>query len=107
MNNDINLPVEWQESLELPYEGLYFIAARYPNGFGIYDLAEWNGEKWDLGYTAEVVGWVTIDNFMGVINAGWPKGDDKFYKGFAEQYQKYKAQKKDTDSGEDDFIEVR
>ncbi|OZG73097.1 hypothetical protein BTA51_11410 [Hahella sp. CCB-MM4] len=74
--NEINLPVEWQESLELPHTGTYFVAVRYPNGFGTYDLADWDGEKWNLGYEGEVVGWVTMTNFMGVIKAGWPKGDE-------------------------------
>ncbi|ABC29758.1 hypothetical protein HCH_02989 [Hahella chejuensis KCTC 2396] len=75
MDTNINLPVKWQEDTEIPGEGLYLVAVRYPYGMGTYDIVYWNGEEWELGYTAEVVGWVTVDNLIGVMKAGWPAGD--------------------------------
>lgn len=104
---DVNLPVKWSESYELPYEGLYFIAVRYPNGFGSYDFAAWNGEEWELGYTAEVVGWVTLNDVLSLIKADWPQGDKKVSEEFAKFYRERKAQRDNSDKGDgDDFVEV-
>lgn len=95
--------VDWQESAELPGEGLYFLAVRYPNGFGAYDIANWNGQDWELGYTAEVVGWVTLNNFLSSINAGWPKkDDDAFYRKLDELVERRKR----DDGSDDEFVLV-
>ena len=104
--SDVNLPVDWNESHELPYEGLYFIAVRYPSGFGCYDFAIWNGDAWELGYTADVVGWATLNDVLSLIKADWPKGDRKFSDEFAELYERRKAAKEKPDEDEDDFVEV-
>lgn len=99
----VNVPVEWREELELPGEGLYFVAVRYPNGFGAYDVANWNGQEWELGYTAEVVGWVTLNSFLGKVNAGWPNTDDEeFYKKLDELIE----QRKRNPGPEDEFVIV-
>lgn len=100
MSDGITLPVEWQESLELPYEGQYFVAVRFPNGLGTYDIAAWNGRAWELGYTAEVVGWVTMNSFWDVVQAGWPKGDSFASETFAKNYRPIKP------DGSDDFVLV-
>lgn len=100
MSDDINFPVEWQESAELPYEGLYFVAVRYPVGLGTYDFANWNGQSWELGYTAEVVGWVDISKVLDLIRAGWPQGDGEFSKKFESSYRPYDG------TGEDEFVLV-
>lgn len=89
MNEHINLPVEWQESTELPYEGLYFVAVRYPVGLGAYDFANWNGQSWELGYEADVVGWVDISKVLDLIKAGWPLGDSEVSKKFEASYKPY------------------
>ena len=80
MIENINVPLKWNETYELPYEGLYFVAIRYPTGFGSYMFANWNGETWDLNFNAGIVGWVTTDELINSINAGWPEGDpdDKY-----------------------------
>ncbi|SBS26127.1 hypothetical protein MSP8886_00506 [Marinomonas spartinae] len=103
--SSINLPVEWNEGDELPNEGLYFVAIRYPSGFGCYDFVVWNGEEWELGYTAEVVGWVAIDNVLSLIKAGWPQGDNAVSEAFERRYIERKTQRKNEDD-EDDFVEV-
>ncbi|OZG71679.1 hypothetical protein BTA51_18705 [Hahella sp. CCB-MM4] len=90
--SEINLPVKWQESLELPYEGLYFVAVRYSSGFGTYDFAVWNGEEWELELPGEVVGWVDISEVLSLIKADWPQGD----KHVSEEFMKlYEARKRD------------
>lgn len=104
--SEINLPVNWQESVELPYEGLYFVAVRTPSGFGSYDFAVWNGKAWELGYTAEVVGWVTLNEVLSLIKAGWPEGDKAASEAFAAFYRTRQALKGEDDRGEDDFVEV-
>ena len=104
--SDINLPVKWNESFELPYEGLYFIAVRYPNGFGAYDFSVWNGQTWELGYDAEVVGWVTLNEILSAIKAGWPAGDNKTSEEFAKSYLARKDNRQKTDD-DDDFVEVK
>ncbi|MGI9280053.1 MAG: hypothetical protein ACR2PX_10550 [Endozoicomonas sp.] len=76
MQENIN-KVEWKSPSKVPpYESQFFVAVKYPNGLGTYDLIPWDGKKWVLGYTAEVVGWVTMTDFMASIKAGWPEWDE-------------------------------
>lgn len=99
---NINLPVDWQEGRDPSCEGLYFLAVRYPTGFGSYDFTKWNGREWELGYEAEVVGWAAMDSVLNVVKAGWPKGDEEFSKDFDKFYRKNKG----SGSDGDDFVEV-
>lgn len=75
VNQDINLPIQWEESTEIPREGLYLVAIRYPQGLGTYDIVYWNGNEWELGYMAEIVGWATTDHLISIMKAGWPEWD--------------------------------
>lgn len=107
MSEKINLPLDWQESETPTQAGLHFIAVRYPHGFGSYDVAEWNGTEWVLGYTAKVVGWVTMNDFLNVVSAGWPKGDDEaFYKPIEEKLKKRRESRDNNPNDDDDFVEV-
>ena len=77
MDNQLINNAEWQNPEEMPpYVGEYFVAVKYPVGLGTYDLMPWDGEKWVIGYTGEVVGWVTLQDFMNSIKAGWPEWDE-------------------------------
>ncbi len=77
MTENIINKVEWQNADKVPpYESQYFVAVKYPNGLGTYDLLQWDGSKWVMGYTGEVVGWVTMTDFMASIKAGWPEWDE-------------------------------
>ena len=68
--------VAWQKpSADMPYEGEYFVAIKNHAGFGVYDLVRWDGKDWQFDYTGEVVGWVTLQDFMNTIKAGWPEWD--------------------------------
>lgn len=105
MTEEVNVPLEWQENESPKQVGLHFVAVRHLHGFGSYDVAEWDGKEWDLGYSAKVVGWVTMSDFLNVVKAGWPKHDDKvFYKPLVEKLKKRK--KSSTQEDDDDFIEV-
>lgn len=76
MTQEIINKVEWQNPDKIPpYESQFFVAVKYPNGLGIYDLLPWDGEKWVMGYTGQIVGWVTLQDFMNSIKAGWPEWD--------------------------------
>ena len=82
------LPVTWSEG-NLPVQpGLYFVAARYNTGFGSYDFMNWDGEKWLKDPSINVVGWVTLGDFLKLVDAGWPIGDDQD-SGFNESFQSY------------------
>lgn len=78
MKNEIILnKVEWQSAKETPpYESQYFVAVKYPNGLGTYDLLPWDGSMWIMDYAGEIVGWVTMTDFISSIKAGWPKWDE-------------------------------
>ena len=102
MTDNINLPVVWQEIKKPNIVGMYFVAVRYPTGFGSYDFVLWDGNVWDLNYKAEIVGWVTLNDILNIVKAGWPKGDENFYNNFDEFYKKHR---KNVDDG-DDFIEI-
>lgn len=97
-----NLPITWHEDFELPGIGLYFVAVRYPNGFGAYDFIFWDGEQWEISYTADIVGWVKVDEFISSFDAGWPEGDKEISREFAEHYEARKRGQSD----DDDFVEV-
>ena len=104
----MNVQVNWRENFEELAAGEYFIAVRYPHGFGSYDVATWNGTTWELGYEANVVGWVPQDEFLNGVKAGWPAKDtENFGKPFAEQYEKYRKENPIKDSDEDDFVEFK
>lgn len=76
MKQEIINKVEWQSpEKNPPYESQFFVAVKYPNGLGTYDLLPWDGEKWVISYTAEIVGWVALQDFMNSIKAGWPEWD--------------------------------
>ncbi|WP_020410234.1 hypothetical protein [Hahella ganghwensis] len=71
-----NVNVDWHKPEETPpYIGQYFVAVKYKNSYGLgsYDLMEWDGEKWVIDYPVTVVGWVTLQDFMNAIKAGWPE----------------------------------
>lgn len=107
MSDKINLPVVWQEDYSPEYAGLYFIAVRYPHGFGSYDIAEWDGKEWKLGYTAEVIGWVVMKDFLDLVKAGWPPLDEESVsKPLAQEIEKLRNKRKPGDKEEDDFVEV-
>lgn len=72
----LNVPVDWIESSTPVQPGLYFVACRYKTGFGSYDYLNWDGEKWLKADSIKVVGWVSLGDFLGLINAGWPMSDD-------------------------------
>ena len=75
--SDIVNPVEWQKpENEKPYHGRYFVAVKYPVGLGTYDFIEWDGEKWLIDYEGEVIGWVSLTDFMKSLKAGWPAWDN-------------------------------
>lgn len=97
--SDINFPVEWKENDDPLYPGQHLVAVRYPTGFGSYDFATWNGNEWELGYQAEVVGWVPINDVFSVLKAGWPKGD-------SEVDEERKKNRSQDDDSEPDFVEV-
>lgn len=107
MSEEINLPVIWQEDSPPQYEGLYFIAVRYPHGFGSYDIAEWDGAEWKLGYSADVAGWVTMKSFLDLVKAGWPPMDSEHAsKPLTQEIEKLRQQRKTDSSGEEDWVET-
>ncbi|KAA1166989.1 MULTISPECIES: hypothetical protein [Pseudoalteromonas] len=94
------IPVKWIEN-QLPVQpGLYFVASRYKTGFGSYDYMDWDGEQWLKDESITVVGWVALCDFLKLIDAGWPLGDDED-KEFDESFLKYKSE---DDGG---FVEVK
>jgi len=49
-----NIDIKWQNPEKTPpYEGQFFVAVKYTNGLGTYDLLPWDGEKWMIDYNAE------------------------------------------------------
>ncbi|KPZ56156.1 hypothetical protein AN391_02305 [Pseudoalteromonas sp. P1-13-1a] len=72
----VNVPVDWVENSNPVQPGLYFVASSYKTGFGSYDYLNWDGEKWLKADSIRVVGWVSLGDFLGLIDAGWPMGDE-------------------------------
>lgn len=102
----INFPAKWRESEDMPYVGIYFVAVRYPTGLGTYDFVAWNGEKWELEYTAEVVGWVPVDDVINHLKAGWPPGAMEHSEEFEKGYQEMKKNHPNDDDAEPNFVEI-
>lgn len=76
MKEPETIKLNWQKpTTDMPHIGQYFVAVNYPAGFGTFDFAEWDGKQWKLGYEADVVGWVTMTDFMKDLKADWPKWD--------------------------------
>ncbi|MEI8664226.1 hypothetical protein P4S81_03565 [Pseudoalteromonas sp. B28] len=73
----LNVPVDWVENSTPVQPYLYFVASRYKTtGFGSYDYLNWDGEKWLKADSIKVVGWVSLGDFLCLIDAGWPISDD-------------------------------
>lgn len=100
--NKSKIPVDWIENSNPVQPGLYFVASRYKTGFGSYDYLNWDGEKWLKAESIKVVGWVTLCDFLTLIDAGWPASDDSD-KEFEEAYRKNKGKFKGDNGG---FVEV-
>ncbi len=101
MNDKLNTPVNWNESVDPTQPGLYFVASRYKTGFGSYDFIEWDGAKWLKADSIAIIGWVAIGDFLKNIDAGWPASDnindDEFI-----AYDK----KREKNNFADDFVEI-
>lgn len=91
--NKLKIPVIWIENQSPVQPGLYFVAARYETGFGSYDYMEWDGDKWQKDKSIEVVGWVTLSDFLKLIDAGWPLSDEQDSE-FKESFEKKKINDK-------------
>ena len=103
-----NLKPLWREKIVPTILGEYFLAVRYPHGFGAYDVASWNGDQWQLGYDAEIVGWIPLDELLGGLDIDWPVQDEEnFGKPFREQFEEHRRENPLSDSGEDDFVEFK
>ncbi|WP_193156400.1 hypothetical protein [Pseudoalteromonas aliena] len=98
----LNVPVDWIENLDPVQPGLYFVASRYKTGFGSYDYLNWDGENWLKADSIKVVGWVSLGDFLGLIDAGWPASDDSD-KEFEKSSNKNKEKFKGDEGG---FFEV-
>ncbi len=96
-----------EENRTPEYEGLYFIAVRYPHGFGSYDIAQWDGTHWKIGYSADVVGWVTMKNFLDLVKAGWPPLDfENVSKPLSQEIEKLRQQRKSGEKDDEDWVDT-
>ena len=102
MMKDENVTISWMEGSKPKTDGQYFVALRYENGFGSYDVVSWKDETWELDPSANVVGWASMADFLKAVNAGWPEGDKQTDLKF-EQY--HASKKRDTDI-DDEWIEA-
>lgn len=107
---DNKCSVTWCEEGKPRFQMVYLVAIRYPNGFGAYDFAKWTEEGWDLGYTAEVVGWVSSDEIANKLDFGWPAGDeatdDEFYKGMTYE-ERVEQRRKDSEGSPPTWVKIK
>ncbi len=52
--------------------GTYFVAAEYAPGSGMYEITDWDGEKWVCHPTIKVVAYLAWDDFKQQLNLKWP-----------------------------------
>ncbi|MEH8019348.1 hypothetical protein MN202_19100 [Rheinheimera muenzenbergensis] len=95
------LAINWIEDKQPTQQGMYFTAQRYPTGFGVYDVAAWNGEQWQLDASINVVGWIAFDDFLKNLDINWPVSDQKADEDFKARYDANKE-----DFKPDGFVEV-
>lgn len=81
------LAVNWIENKLPTQPGTYFTAQRYTTGFGVYDVAVWDGEQWLLDNTIRVVGWVAFDNVLQSLDINWPTLDNKDNTDFSHRHE--------------------
>ena len=99
---DENIAINWIEGVAPRKEGQYFVALRYANGFGSYDVVSWDGDAWQLDESANVVGWIAMADFLKAVNAGWPEGD----KQTDLEFEQYHTSKKRNSDIEDEWVET-
>ncbi len=52
--------------------GTYFVAAEYGPGTGMFEIMDWDGEKWDTYPTVSVIAFLTWNEFKQQLNLKWP-----------------------------------
>ncbi|WP_202862826.1 hypothetical protein [Microbulbifer sp. A4B17] len=108
MAEDSSFQAMWQEKSEPTTSGEYIVAVRYPHGFGAYDVASWVDGQWQLGYSAEIVGWIPLAELLGGIDVGWPAQDEEsFGKPFRKQFEEHRKKNPLSDTDDDDFVEFK
>ena len=95
------LAVNWVEDKQPSQQGLYFTAQRYRTGFGVFDVATWDGEQWQLDNSIRVVGWIAFDDFLKCLDISWPESNKMSDDTFKAQYDSNRDNFKP-----DDFVEV-
>jgi hypothetical protein len=59
---------------ETPTEiGTHFVAVKYGEGAGSFDLIEWDGEKWLTEFNGTVIAYLTLGELMKNISFEWPE----------------------------------
>ena len=81
------LVVKWNEDKRPMQPGTYFTAQRYITGFGVYDAAVWNGDKWEIDEAIHIVGWVTFEDIVKEVDINWPAIDNKRNEAFAQRHE--------------------
>ena len=100
------LPISWENDKSKLKPDIYLVAVRYPHGFGAYDLILWNGQEWEMSYTADIIGWASSNQVLKHLKAGWPEWDNEFSEKFDAYRKKKKAERKNDDDPDIDFVEV-
>lgn len=52
--------------------GTYFVAAEYGPGTGMFEMMDWNGEKWDCYSTIKIVAYLSWSDFKQQLDLKWP-----------------------------------
>lgn len=52
---------------------LYFVAVEHGTYVGTYDLASWDGEKWDHHCAENIIGFVPFTVLKNKLEVNWPK----------------------------------
>lgn len=51
----------------------YFVAREIGQGAGCFELAVWDGEKWDHDHPEEIVSFIRFTDLIGQLPIKWPK----------------------------------
>lgn len=54
---------------------LYFVAVELGTWVGKYDLASWDGEKWDHACPENIIGFVPFTDLKAKLDVNWPKAE--------------------------------
>lgn len=66
------IKVNWRTGTP-PEPDFYLVAVEMGEYLGTYDLAAWDGERWEHDHPDDIIGFISFAEFKTKLQLNWPK----------------------------------